>query len=159
MQKLIDLLKYHARLSNEQLAVMLGTTEAAVEAEIANLEEEGIIKGYGAIIDEERLNLDNVTAYIEVKVSPKPDHGFDEIATTIMQYEGVESVYLMSGGYDLSVTITGNNLRDVALFVSERLSALDGILSTATHFVLRRYKDKGVVFTTHCRDERGLVSP
>ena len=159
MDKLLDLLRHNARLSNEQLAVMLGTTEAAIATEIARLENDGIIKGYGAFIDEERLNKNNVTAYIEVKVSPKPDHGFDEIATTIMQYEGVESVYLMSGGYDLSVTVTGNNLRDVALFVSERLSALDGVLSTATHFVLRRYKDRGVVFTTHCRDERGLVSP
>lgn len=159
MEKLLDLLKFHARLSNEQLAVMLGTTEAAVANEIAKLEKEGVIKGYGAIIDEERLNKDLVTAYIEVKVSPKPEQGFDEIAATIMQYEGVESVYLMSGGYDLSVTITGTSLREIALFVSERLSTLDGVLSTATHFVLRRYKDKGVVFTTHCRDERCLVSP
>ncbi len=159
MKKLLELLKHNARLSNEQLAVMLDTTADDIAAKIAAYEQQGIIMGYSALINEEKLDRENVTAYIEVKVTPKPDRGFDELAATIKKYDEVDSVFLMSGGYDLAVTVKGNSLRDVALFVSERLSVLDGVISTATHFVLQRYKEKGIIFGGESHDERSLVSP
>ena len=158
-KKLLDLLRHNARLSNAELAVMLGTTEADVAAQIAKLENDGIIMGYSAIINEERVDETGVTAIIELKVTPMKDRGFDELANTIMKYDEVDSVFLLSGAYDLSVTITGTSLRNVALFVSERLSALDGVISTATHFVLRRYKEKHHLFSEDNTDERSLVSP
>ena len=159
INKLLDLLRQNARLSNAELAAMLGTDEAAVAAEIARLEQDGIIMGYSAIINEEKADDTGVTAIIEIKVTPMKDHGFDDLAHTIMKYEEVDSVFLLSGAYDLSVTITGTSLRKVALFVSERLAVLDGVLSTTTHFVLRRYKEKKHVFSEETSDERSMVSP
>lgn len=159
MNKLLDLLRQNARLSNAELAVMLGTTEADVAAQIAALENDGIIMGYTAIINEERVDETGVTAIIELKVTPMKGRGFDELAHTIMDYEEVDSVFLLSGAYDLSVTVSGPSLRTVALFVSERLSALDGVVSTATHFILKRYKEKNHVFNEETTDERSLVSP
>ncbi len=159
MNKLLDLLRQNARLSNAELAVMLGTTESDVAAQIAALENDGIIMGYTAIINEERVDETGVTAIIELKVTPMKGRGFDELAHTIMDYEEVDSVFLLSGAYDLSVTVSGPSLRTVALFVSERLSALDGVVSTATHFILKRYKEKNHVFNEDTTDERSLVSP
>ena len=143
--KLLDLLRRNARFSNAELAVMLGETESAVAAEISRLEREGIIMGYSAII--------------ELKITPIKDRGSDDLAHTIMGYEEVDSVFLLSGANDLSVTISGTSLRNVALFVSERLAVLDGVLSTTTHFILRRYKEKGHIFNEDDFDDRGLVSP
>lgn len=157
--KLLDLLRQNARLSNAELAAMLDCTEAEAAAGIAELESDGIIMGYSAIINEEKADETGVTAIIEIKVTPMKDHGFDDLAHTIMKYEEVDTVFLLSGAYDLSVTITGTSLRKVALFVSERLSALDGVLSTTTHFVLRRYKEKKHYFSEEVSDERSLVSP
>lgn len=157
--KLLDLLRQNARLSNAELAAMLGCTEAEATAGIAELENDGIIMGYSAIINEEKADETGVTAIIEIKVTPMKDHGFDDLAHTIMMYEEVDTVFLLSGAYDLSVTITGTSLRKVALFVSERLSVLDGVLSTTTHFVLRRYKEKKHFFNEEVSDERSLVSP
>ncbi len=157
--KLLDLLRQNARLSNAQLAAMLGESEQTVADEISRLEREGIIMGYSAIIDEEKANEDGVTAIIEIKITPIKDRGFDDLAHTIMAYDEVDSVFLLSGAYDLSVTISGTSLRKVALFVSERLAVLDGVLSTTTHFILRRYKEKNHVFNEDNFDERGMVSP
>ena len=159
MNKLLDLLRENARLSNAELATMLGISEAEVAAQIAKLEAEGIIIGYSAIINEELADESRVTAIIELKVTPMKGRGFDELAQTIMDYDEVDSVLLLSGAYDLSVTITGTSLRKVAQFVSERLACLDGVVSTATHFVLRRYKEKKHVFHEENIDERSLVSP
>lgn len=157
--KLLDLLRQNARLSNAELAAMLGSTEAEVAAAIAKLERDGIIMGYSAIIDEEKADENGVTAIIEIKITPIKDRGFDDLAHTIMDYEEVDSVFLLSGAYDLSVTISGTSLRKVALFVSERLAVLDGVISTTTHFILRRYKEKNHVFHENEFDERGMVSP
>lgn len=159
MDSLLELLKQNARLSNHELAIMLGKTEAEVAAAIEDFEKKGIIKGYSAIINEELACKDTVTAFIELKVTPQAEHGYDDLAKTVMQYEGVEGVFLMSGAYDLAVTVQGTSLREIALFVSQRLAALDGVLSTATHFVLQRYKDKGIVLYGDEIDERGFVSP
>lgn len=157
--RLLDLLRQNARLSNAELAVMLGESEADVKAQIAALEHEGIIMGYSAIINEEKADENGVTAIIEIKITPMKDMGFDDLAHTIMSYEEVDTVFLLSGAYDLSVTITGTSLRKVALFVSERLAVLDGVLSTTTHFVLRRYKEKNHVFNLDNFDDRDMVSP
>ena len=138
---------------------MLGESEQAVKSEISRLEREGIIMGYSAIIDEEKADENGVTAIIEIKITPIKDRGFDDLAHTIMAYDEVDSVFLLSGAYDLSVTISGTSLRKVALFVSERLAVLDGVLSTTTHFILRRYKEKNHVFNEDNFDERGMVSP
>lgn len=158
MDKLLTLLKQNARLSDEQLATMLGTTKKEVADKIAKYEADGIIKGYAAILDDELADKDSVSAFIEIKVTPKPNVGFSELAQTIMAYDEVESVYLMSGGFDLAVIVSGNNLREIALFVAQRLSALDGVLSTATHFVLKRYKDNGICLTQTEIDERSQTS-
>lgn len=158
-EKLLNILRRNARLSNADIAAMLGTSEDEVAREIANLEQSGIIMGYSAIINEEKIDENGVTAIIELKITPIKDRGFDDLAHTIMEYEEVDSVFLLSGANDLSVTISGSSLRNVALFVSERLAVLDGVLSTTTHFILRRYKEKHHVFNEDNFDERSMVSP
>ncbi len=157
--ELIDLLKQNARFSNAQLSSMLGISEEEVAAQIQQLEEDGIIKGYSAIVDENRVDKDMVIANIELKVTPQRDCGFDELAKTIMMYDEVESISLMSGAYDLSVTVKGNNLKSIALFVSQRLATIEGVLSTATHFVLKTYKDKGIFIESEETDERSMIAP
>ncbi len=159
MDSLIKLLKGNARLSNEQLAVMLGTTADDVAARIAALEKQGIIKGYSVIINEELADKNAVTAFIEVKVAPKAEYGFDELARTIMEFDGVDSVTLMSGSFDLAVTLSGTNYKEIALFVAQRLSSLEGVISTKTHFVLKQYKERGFFIESEAADERGYVSP
>lgn len=156
MNELLTLLKQNARLSNSELAAMLGKTEAEIAAEIARLEQDGVIRGYSVILNEELANRDAVSAYIELKVTPQPDSGFDELARSITAFDEVESVTLMSGGYDLGLTITGTSLREIASFVSQRLAPLGGVLSTVTHFVLKRYKEKGILITEEQDDERGV---
>lgn len=145
MEKLLTLLSENARLTTAQLAVMLNEAEDKVEEQIARYEQEGVIKGYRALIDWEKVDQNKVTALIELKVAPKPERGFNEIADRVMQMEEVESVYLMSGGYDLAVIVNGKTMQEVALFVMNRLATLDTVMSTATHFILTRYKDGGVV--------------
>lgn len=154
MDKLLKLLDSNARLTTDQLAAMLGRSEQEVADQIAALERSGAIRAYKALIDWDRTNREYVTAIIELRVTPKRDSGFDSIAHAIMRLEEVESVYLMSGGYDLSVVVTGRTFQEVAMFVAKRLSSMDAVLSTATHFVLRRYKDRGVVFLDEPKDER-----
>ena len=159
MNELLHLLKQNARLSNEELGAMLGITPAEVAAQIKKLEEDGIIKGYSVVLNDELANKDTVTAFIELKVTPKRDCGFEDLAKTVMMYDEVESVSLMSGAYDLAVTVTGSSLKVIALFVAQRLSTIDGVLSTAPHFVLKRYKEKGIFIEQEPIDERGMVSP
>ena len=159
MDSLIKLLKGNARLSNEQLAVMLGVTPEEVAARIADYEKRGVIKGYSVIMNEELADKNAVTAFIEVKVTPKADFGFDELARTIMMYDEVDSVTLMSGSFDLAVTLSGTNYKEIALFVAKRLSSIDGVISTSTHFVLKQYKEQGFFIENEAADERGFVSP
>lgn len=158
MDKLLSLIEDNAKLTDEQLAVMLGRTPEEVRKQIEQYEKEGIIKGYKALLNLEKADNDFITAFIEVKVTPQRDSGFEQVAKRIMQFEEVESVYLMSGGFDLAVMVRGKSFKEVAMFVAERLSPLDNVLSTATHFILRRYKDKGVIFGAEKPDERGKLS-
>ena len=157
MEQLLELLQGEAKLTPAQLAVMLGEREEDVLKAIQRYEKEGVIKGYHALINWERTDIHRATALIELRVSPQKDTGFDEIAGRVMNFPEVESVYLMSGGYDLAVTVTGKTMSDIAMFVSRRLAPIGGVLSTATHFVLTKYKDGGVVFNSDYEefDERG----
>lgn len=157
--KLLQLLRHNARMSNKELASMLDCTEKDVEKEIQKLENDGIIIGYSALVNEEKFDKNFVTALIELRVSPQAENGYDEIAQKIAQYREVNSVRLLSGAYDLLVTVIGYNHRDVALFVSNVLAPIDGVISTTTHFILSRYKERGVVFAEVEEDDRGLVSP
>ena len=157
MDKLLKLLDENARLTNAQLATMLGITEDEVCRQIAELEKSGAIRAYKAVVDWDKTDRQVVTAIIELKVTPRRDVGFESIAEQVMAFEEVESVYLMSGGYDLSVRVNGRSFQDIAAFVAKRLSTLDSVISTATHFVLRRYKDNDVMFLGENQDERGLM--
>lgn len=158
MNEILKLLEENARYTNEEIAVMLGLTPAEVAAQVARLEQEGIIKGYKVILNREKLSEEHVSAIIELRVTPKRDFGFDEIAEKIAEYPEVEDVYLMSGGYDLALMISGRTFKDIALFVSQRLAPLDSVISTATHFVLSTYKEKGVAIRTAPADERSNAS-
>lgn len=156
MDRLIELLKSNARLTNSELAVMLGKSEEQVAADIEKLENDGIIKGYTAIIDESAYDPNTVFALIELKVTPQSQSGFDEIAQQISEYEQVESVRLMSGTYDIIVSVTGKNIRDISLFVSQRLATIAAVQETTTHFGLRVYKDNGIIIGSDEKDERGM---
>lgn len=154
-QKLVALLEENARLSLEQLAAAAALSVAEVADYMDELENSGIIRGYRAVVDHQKLGDEFITSLIELKVTPKKDYGFEEIAKTIMEFPEVESVYLMSGGFDLAVTVSGKNFTEVATFVSHRLAPLDSVVSTATHFVLRKYKENGVSMLDPEKDERG----
>ena len=147
MKKLLQLLEKDCTLSTEQLAAMTGMEPEAVKAAVKKLEEDKLILGYKAIVDWNNVDQQSVTALIEVKVTPQRGEGFDRIAERIYQYEEVESLYLMSGSFDLTVIISGRSLQEVARFVGERLAPLDGVTGTATHFILRKYKEKHLIFT------------
>lgn len=157
-QKLLQLVADNAKLTNQQIAVMLDSAEETVAARIAELENNGIIKGYKALVDWDRTGRDLVSARIEIKVIPKGTMGFEEIAYTISQFPEVETCYLMSGGYDLALTISGKSFKDIALFVAHRLAPLDPIQSTSTHFVLKKYKERGVMMIGDSEDEREVTS-
>lgn len=158
MDKLLSLIEDNAKLTDEQLAAMLDRSVEEVREQVRQYEKVGIIKGYKAFIDWEKVDKDIIIAFIEVKVTPQHNSGFEQVAERIMQFEEVDSVYLMSGGFDFAVTVIGNSFKQVALFVAERLSPLENVTSTATHFILRKYKDKGVFFGTEKPDERGKIS-
>lgn len=158
MDKLLELVEKNPRLSNKELGVMLGLTEQETEERIRKYEQDGTIKGYRALIDKEKANDETVSALIEIKVQPKFSHGFDELANTIAQLDEVESIFLMSGGYDLCCTVSDKTFQEVAMFVANRLSPMEGIVSTATHFILKRYKEKGIVLQGESKDDRGTIS-
>lgn len=157
MDRLLSLLQNNARLTNKQLAVMLGREEEDVAKAIAAYEKSGVIRGYQTVIDWDKTDSPTVFARIEIKVTPKKDFGFEEIARTIMELEEVQSVSLMSGGYDLALTVSGKTFRDIAIFVAHRLSPIDSVNSTATHFILKKYKERGVVFEEEVKDERRMT--
>ncbi|MBE6667994.1 MAG: Lrp/AsnC family transcriptional regulator [Ruminococcaceae bacterium] len=153
--EILTLLENDARLTPEQLSVMLNKSKDEIEKEINRMEQNGTILGYKTIIDWEKTEKDPVIAMIDVKLTPQRDKGFDRVAEKIYNYPEVKSVYLMSGAYDLSVVIEGKTMKEVASFVSQKLSTIDAVNSTATHFVLHKYKDKGVLYDAPEIDERG----
>ena len=157
--RILEVLTDDARTSVAQIAIMLGRAEAEVAEAIRELEEKRVILKYPALINWDKVESGEVEALIEVRVTPQRDHGFDAIAEQIYRFEEVSSVYLMSGAYDLMVLVRGKSLKQLALFVSEKLSTLEHVLSTATHFVLKRYKDNGVVLEGGQSDDRLAVSP
>lgn len=159
MDALLELLQNDARLTTSQIAERLGRTEPEVAAMVADLEKKRAILGYHAVVDPERAGQRHVSALIEVKLTPERDGGFDRLAQRIARFDQVRSCWLMSGGYDLAVLVEGEDLREVARFVSEKLSSLDGVLSTATHFQLKVYKQSGFIAGETHADERLAVTP
>jgi DNA-binding Lrp family transcriptional regulator len=159
MDPLLKLLHENAALKPAELASMVNLPEKEVIASIKRYEQEQVILGYRTILNEERLGVELVRAAIEVKITPEREGGFNRLAQRIAKYSEVKSCYLMSGGYDLLVIVEGANLREVATFVSEKLATIQGVISTATHFILKPYKEQGVLMTQERNDERLAVSP
>jgi DNA-binding Lrp family transcriptional regulator len=159
MDPLLKLLRENAALKPSQVAAMLNLSETDVLAKIKSYEAEQVILGYRAVLNEEKLGVDVVRAVIEVKITPERGGGFDRLAERIAKYREVHSCYLMSGSYDLLVIVEGNNLREVATFVSEKLATVQGVLSTATHFMLKPYKEQGMLMARESNEERLPVTP
>jgi DNA-binding Lrp family transcriptional regulator len=159
MDEVLKLLQDNALESRENIAKLTDLSLAEVNQRVADYEKRGVIRGYQAVLNEDQLDLDKVTAVIEVKVTPQREGGFDTIAERISRFPEVRSAYLMSGGYDLLLFVEGRNLRQVAAFVSERLSPLEGVISTSTHFMLKTYKRLGVLMHQETTDERLSVTP
>ena len=159
MDELLKMLKHNALESPENLAKMLNLSAADVKARIADYEKTGIIRGYQAVVNEDQLSINKVTAVIEVKVTPEREGGFNSVADRISKFPEVQSLYLMSGTFDLLLFVSGKGLKDVAFFVSDKLATLKGVLSTATHFMLKTYKSNGVLMESQEGHERLKVSP
>lgn len=157
--EILNIIENNSRIDTKELAVLTGVQELDVVNEMADMEKAGIICGYHTLIDWEKTDIDTVTALIEVRVTPQRGQGFDNIAERIYKYPEVRSVYLISGGYDLMVILEGKSLREVSTFVSDKLSTLDTVLSTATHFILKKYKDHGTIFNREQEDEREMITP
>jgi len=155
--ELLRLIEHNARLTQPELAVMLGTTEEAIAAELEKLRNDDIILGYTTVVNWEKTKRESVTALIEVKLMPQRDQGFDIIAQHLYRYPQVTSCYLMSGGFDLMLIIEDSTLREVASFISNKVAPIDGVVSTATHFILKKYKSNGVVFEDKPVDRREAV--
>ncbi|NMC28076.1 MAG: Lrp/AsnC family transcriptional regulator [Syntrophomonadaceae bacterium] len=158
-KRILELIEYDAKLSDKSLATMLEVDEAVVKDAIAKMEHDKIILGYNTVINWEKMGCDGVTAMIDVKVIPEREVGFNAIAERIYRFPEVRCVYLMSGTYDLSVVVTGNSMKDVARFVSHKLSCLEHVQGTVTHFVLKRYKQDNFIFDEPEEDKRLVVSP
>ncbi len=159
MDALLKLLKKNARESDVTLAKELNTTTEDIRARIATYEQEGVIRAFQAILNEDRLDTTDVRAVIELRIRPEREGGFDRVASRISKFPQVESMFLMSGAYDLLLFVKGNSLQELANFVSARLAPLDGVLSTATHFMLKTYKDQGVLMESEPHDDRLQVCP
>ena len=157
-KKILNYLEKNSRIDIKELAIILGEEESVVAEEIQKMEEEKVICGYHTMIDWDKTDTDYVTALIEVRVTPQRGQGFDSIAERIYKYPEVRAVYLISGGYDLMVILEGKSLKAVSQFVSDKLSTMDSVLSTATHFILKKYKDHGTIFDKKTKDERMLVT-
>lgn len=159
-EELLAIIEKNSRIDLKELAQMLGISEIDAANEIFALEKEGIIGGYHTLINWEKTNIEKVTALIEVKVTPQRGQGFDKIAERIYNYPEVKAVYLISGGFDLLVTIEEKSLKEISNFVSDKLSTLDRVLSTATHFVLKKYKDHGTIMNkANTEEEREIITP
>ena len=158
-EKILTSIEKNSRIDLKELAIMLGVEEAVVMNELEQMEAEHIICGYHTIIDWDKVGMEKVTAMIEVRVTPQRGMGFDKVAERIYNYPEVNSVYLISGGFDFMVTLEGKSLREVSQFVSEKLSTLDAILSTKTNFILKKYKDHGTIIAEQKKDERIQMTP
>lgn len=159
-EKVLALVENDARLNKEKIAVMLGKEVGEIRDIIETLEKDGVILGYKALVDWDKTDREYVTALIELKVTPQRDRGFERVAERIYNFPEVKNMYLMSGAYDFCVMIEGRTMKEVALFVAEKLAPIESVISTSTHFVLRKYKDKGVIFgygTDATNDERGNI--
>ncbi len=157
-EELLSIIEKNSRIDLKELAVRLGKEEIDVVNELQKLEDERVICGYHTLVNWEKTSIEKVTALIEVKVTPQRGKGFDRIASRIYNYPEVRDVYLISGGFDLLVTLEEKSLKDIAMFVSEKLSTLDSIISTGTHFILKKYKDHGTIIDEHIREEREVIS-
>ena len=157
MEEILEILEKNSRYSDEQIAVMAGKTVEEVREAIRDYEEKSIIAGYTTLINWENTGKESVTALIEVKITPQRGEGFDKVAERIYKFDEVRSCYLMSGGFDLTVIVEGKTMRDVALFVSEKLAVQEYVLSTSTHFVLKKYKDHGTIFKEKKIDDREAI--
>ncbi len=159
-EKLVEILHKNCKLSLEQVAAIAEMSLEETGAAIDALEKNGVIMGYGAVVNWDKLPSakDKVTAYIELKVTPQRSNGFNRLAEQIYQYPEVKSMNLMSGSYDFGVTVEGDNIKDISLFVSEHLAPMDCVLSTATHFVLKCFKEDGVIFTNTAEDDREVIT-
>ena len=158
-EELLTLIERNSRISPKELAVLLGREEIEVVNELSALEREGVICGYHTLIDWEKTSLEKVNALIEVRVTPQRGQGFDKIAERIYNYPEVRAVYLISGGYDLLVTLEEKTLKEIANFVTDKLSTQESVLSTATHFILKKYKDHGTILDKKHEDEREIITP
>ena len=158
-EQILKTIEKNSRISMKELAILLGKEEIDVANEVAAMEAEGVICGYHTLINWEQTSLEKVNALIEVRVTPQRGQGFDNIAERIYKYPEVDAVYLISGGYDLLVSLEGKSLKEISSFVSDKLSTLDSVLSTATHFVLKKYKDHGTVLSKKEDDEREKITP
>ena len=154
-EKILTFIEKNSRINLKELAIMLGVDEASVANEIAAMEQENVICGYHTLIDWDKAGLEKVTAMIEVRVTPQRGMGFDKIAERIYNYPEVKSVYLISGGFDLMVTLEGKTLREVSQFVTDKLSTLDQVLSTKTNFILKKYKDHGTIMAAPVNPMKG----
>ena len=159
MDELLKLLRDDASLTPAQIAGRLNLAEAEVETKIKEMESNGVILGYRTVINEEKLEVDIVRAVIEVKITPEREGGFDRLATRIARFDEVRSCYLMSGGYDLMVVVEGSDLKSVSAFVSQKLATIQGVISTVTHFMLKPYKEQGVLMGGEFSDEKLAVAP
>lgn len=159
MDKLLQLLCKNSEFTTSEIATMLGEPEDYIKAQIKEYENKGIIKGYQAVVNWDALEDSFVEALIELKVSPKKETGFEEMAALCMAFDEVESVYLMAGVYDFALIVRGETMQDIAMFVAKKLSTIDGVLSTGTHFIMRRYKDRGMnlIDFDNCADGRNLI--
>ena len=158
-EKILTFIEKNSRIDLKELAIILGVDETVVMNELEAMEEEHVICGYHTLIDWDKVGVDKVMAMIEVRVTPQRGLGFDKVAERIYNYPEVDSVYLISGGFDFMVTIEGKTLKEVAQFVSEKLSALDAVLSTKTNFILKKYKDHGTILAERPKDERIQMIP
>ena len=158
-RRILDLLRSEARLSNAEIAVRIGITEGEVSSCIQKMEDDRIILGYRAVVNPENLGKDQVLSLIEVRVQPQRDVGFDEIAARIYRFPEVKTCYLLSGTYDLLLLVEGTNLRDVSTFVSEKLSTIDNVRGTVTHFMLKKFKEEGFTVSREEEPERLAVVP
>ena len=158
-EKILTFIEKNSRVDLHDLAVLLDVDEQMVINELEAMEAEHVICGYHTLIDWDKTDVEKVTAMIEVRVTPQRDMGFDKVAERIYNYPEVNSVYLISGGFDLMVTLEGKTLRDISTFVTDKLSTLDSVLSTKTNFILKKYKDHGTVMAEAPKDERMLMTP
>ncbi len=157
-EELLKTIEKNSRIELKELAVRLGVNEVDVANELAAMEAEGIICGYHTLINWENTSVEKVSALIEVRVTPQRGQGFDHIAQRIYNYPEVEALYLISGGYDLLISLEGKSLKEIAMFVSDKLAPLDSVLSTATHFILKKYKDHGTILAKKATDEREMIT-